>query len=151
MALVTSRMKALCYKKAFFVLNSLAQFKLLKVFRSELFCTIKHIVHFKISSFKDFENAIYVISNFPCILKQYTKSNPMICNSSIFGKIFFVVTVNYDVIGIQAMGDLEKCGRIVFNIILPTDNFETIKNGITQIARLLQQFPCLRDLTYFFP
>ena len=39
------------------------------------------------------------------------------------------------------LGTLENCGRTVFKIVLPTDDFETIKNGITLIARLLQYFP----------
>ena len=26
---------------------------------------------------------------------------------------------------------LEKCGRTIFKIVSPTDDFETIKNGIT--------------------
>ena len=62
----------------------------------------------------------------------------MIYNFNVFGKIIFVVTVNYDVIGIWATGSLGKCGRTVFEIVLPTDNFETIKNGFTLVARLLQ-------------
>ena len=69
---------------------------------------------------------------------QYTKGNLVIYNLSTFGKIIFVVTVNYDVISIQAKGSLEKCGRTVFEIVSPTDNFETIENGITIVARLLQ-------------
>ena len=40
-------------------------------------------------------------------------------------------------------GSLEKCGRTVFKIVSPTDDFKTIKNGITLVARLLQYFPCL--------
>ena len=67
----------------------------------------------------------------------------MICSLSIFGKIIFVVTVNYDVISIQATRSLEKCGRTVFEIVSPTDDFETTKNGVTLVARLLQKFPCL--------
>ena len=42
MTLATSRMKTLCYKKAYSILNSLAKFKLLEVFQSEIFCTGKH-------------------------------------------------------------------------------------------------------------
>ena len=57
---------------------------------------------------------------------------------SMFGKTIFVVTVNYDLIGIQATGSLEKCGRMAFEIVSPTDDFETMKNGITLVARLLQ-------------
>ena len=67
----------------------------------------------------------------------------MIYNLSMFGKIIFVVTVNYDVISIYATRFLEKCGRTVFNIVSPSDDFEAIKNGITLVARLLQCFPCL--------
>ena len=33
---------------------------------------------------------------------------------------------------------LEKCGRTVFRIVSPTDDFNTIKNEITLVARLLQ-------------
>ena len=58
-------------------------------------------------------------------------------------KIIFVVTVNYDIISIRATGPLEKCGRTVIELVSPTDDFEAIKNGITLVARLLQQFPCL--------
>ena len=59
-------------------------------------------------------------------------------NLSTFGEMIFVVTVNYDVIGIYATGSLEKCGRTVFEIVSPTDNFQTVKYGITLVARLLQ-------------
>ena len=62
----------------------------------------------------------------------------MIYNLSMFGKIIFEVTVNSDVIGIWATGSLEKSGRTVFEIFSPTDDFETTKNGITLVARLLQ-------------
>ena len=62
----------------------------------------------------------------------------MVFNLNMFGKIIFVVTVNYDVNSILATGSLEKCGRTVFEIVSPTDNFETIKNGITLVARLSQ-------------
>ena len=62
----------------------------------------------------------------------------MIYNLSMFGKIVFVITLNYDVIGIQATGSLEKCDRTVFEIVSSTDDFETIKDGITLLARLLQ-------------
>ena len=62
----------------------------------------------------------------------------MIYNLSMFGKIIFVITVNYEAISIQATGSLEKCDRTVFKIVSPTDNFETRKNGITLVARLLQ-------------
>ena len=55
----------------------------------------------------------------------------MIYNLSMFGTKNFAVTVNYDVIGIWATGSLQKCGRTVFKIVSPTDDFETIKNGIT--------------------
>ena len=64
----------------------------------------------------------------------------------MFGKIIFVVTVNYDIIGIQATGSLEKCGRTVFGIVSPTDDFETIKIGIVFVTRFLQYFPCLAVL-----
>ena len=69
---------------------------------------------------------------------QYTNSNLVIYSLSTFGKIIFVVTVNYDVISIYATRSLEKSRRTVFEIVSPTDNFETIKNGITLVARLLQ-------------
>ena len=62
----------------------------------------------------------------------------MIYNSNIFQKVIFVMTMNYNVICIQATGSVEKCGRTVFEIVSPTDDFETIKNGITLITRLLQ-------------
>ena len=67
----------------------------------------------------------------------------MIYNLSKFGKIIFVVTVNYDFISIYATRFLEKCGRTVFKIVSPSDDFDAIKNGITLVARLLQYFPCL--------
>ena len=51
-------------------------------------------------------------------------------NLSMFGKTIFVVTVNYDAIGIKATGSFEKCGRTVFEIVSSTDDFETIKNGL---------------------
>ena len=62
----------------------------------------------------------------------------MIYNLSMFRKIIFVVTVNYDVIVIYSIEKLEKCGRTVFEIVSPTDDFEIMKNGITLVARLLQ-------------
>ena len=46
--------------------------------------------------------------------------------------------MNYDVIGIKATGSLEICDRVVFDVVSPTDDFETIKNRITLVARLLQ-------------
>ena len=61
----------------------------------------------------------------------------------MFGTKSFVVTVNYEVIGIEATGFLEKCDRTVIKIISPTDDFETIKSRITPVARLLQYFPCV--------
>ena len=67
----------------------------------------------------------------------------MIYDLSMFGTNIFAVTLNYNVIGIQATGFLGKCGRTVFKIVLPTDDFEAIKNGITLVARLLQCFACL--------
>ena len=72
----------------------------------------------------------------------------MIYNLSMFGTNIFAVSINYDVIGIQATGSLETCGRTIFKIVLPTDDFETIKNGITVVAILLQYFPCLRNFDY---
>ena len=60
----------------------------------------------------------------------------MIHNLSMFEKIIFVVSVNNDVIGVT--GSLEECGTTVFEIVSSTDDFETIKNGITLVARLLQ-------------
>ena len=62
----------------------------------------------------------------------------MIYKSSMFETKIFAVTVNYDVIDIQATGSLEKCGKTVFKIVSVTDYFEAIKNGITLVARLLQ-------------
>ena len=55
----------------------------------------------------------------------------MIYNLSMFRKIIFVVTVNEDVIGIQATRSVEK-------VLSTSDDFETTKNGITLVARLLQ-------------
>ena len=48
------------------------------------------------------------------------------------------------------LGTLENCGRTIFKIVLPTDDFETIKNGITLIARLLQYFHCLLSLDAYY-
>ena len=62
----------------------------------------------------------------------------MIYSLSIFGKIIFVVTVTYDLISIEATRSLEKCDRTIFEIVSPTDDFQTIKNGITLVARLLK-------------
>ena len=62
----------------------------------------------------------------------------MMYNLSMFGTKMFAVTVNYDAIGIQATGSLEKCGWTVFKIVSPTDDFDTIKTGNTLLARLLQ-------------
>ena len=62
----------------------------------------------------------------------------MIYSLSIFGKIIFVETVTYDLISIEATRSLEKCDRTVFEIVSPTDDFQTIKNGITLVARLLK-------------
>ena len=78
----------------------------------------------------------------------YTKRNLMIYNLSMFGTKIFVVAVNFDVIGIQATGSLEKWGRTVFKIVSPSDGFETIKNGITLVTRLLQYFLCLQSSWY---
>ena len=58
----------------------------------------------------------------------------MICNISIFGNITFLVTI-YDGHQYIAKGVLKKWGRIVFKIVSPTDDFETIKNGITLIVK----------------
>ena len=33
----------------------------------------------------------------------------------------------------------------VFEVVSPTDDFETIKNGITLVARLLQYFPFFKS------
>ena len=44
------------------------------------------------------------------------------------------------------MGSLEKCGRTLFEIVSSIDDFGTIKNAITLVARLLQ-FPCLKWLS----
>ena len=71
----------------------------------------------------------------------------MIYNLSMFGTKIFAVTVNFDVISIQVMGSLEKCGKTVFKTVSPTGGFETVKYGITLVARLLQYFPCLLGLT----
>ena len=54
----------------------------------------------------------------------------MIYNLSMFKRIIIVVTVNYDVIGFYEAGSLEKSGRTVFEIVSPTDDFETIKMGL---------------------
>ena len=54
----------------------------------------------------------------------------------MFGKIIFVVIVNYDVIAIQAMGSLGKCGRTVCEIVLTTDDFGTIENGNQSILKM---------------
>ena len=70
----------------------------------------------------------------------------MIHNLSMFGTKIFTVSVNYDAIGIEAAGSLDKCIRTVFKIVSPTDNFEAMKNEISLVARLLQYFPCLTEL-----
>ena len=44
---------------------------------------------------------------------KYTKSNLLIYNFSMFGQISFLVTVNYDIISIQATWSLEKCDTTV--------------------------------------
>ena len=54
----------------------------------------------------------------------------MMYNLSMFEKIIFVVTVNYDVIGISATGSLKKCGWMIFEIVSPTEDFEAIKKGL---------------------
>ena len=68
----------------------------------------------------------------------------LIYNLSMFGKIFFLGTVDDDNSSLTislAIGSLEKYGRMVFKIVSSTGDFETIKNGITSVARLLKQFP----------
>ena len=52
----------------------------------------------------------------------------MIYDLSMFGNYSLVLRQRSSV----------KCGWTVFEIVSPTDNFETIKNGITIIAKLLQ-------------
>ena len=59
-------------------------------------------------------------------------------NLNIFGKIIFAVTINYDVIGIQATEYLEKCEKKVFEIVSPSDYFQTIENEVTLVVKLLQ-------------
>ena len=58
-------------------------------------------------------------------------------NLGMFGKNIFVVTVNYDVIGIWTTGSSRNCGRTVFKIASRTADFKTI-NRVTLVARLLQ-------------
>ena len=65
----------------------------------------------------------------------------MVYNSSMFGTKIFVVTLDYDVIGIQAMGSFEKCGRTVFKIVSPTDDFETTKMGLPWLPDCCSIFP----------
>ena len=62
----------------------------------------------------------------------------MVYSLNMFGQIIFAMTVNYDVIGIWAIGSLENCGRTAFGIASPTYDFVTIKNWITLVTRLLQ-------------
>ena len=38
----------------------------------------------------------------------------------------------------SATGSVEKCGRIVFEVVSPTNDFEERKIGISLVARLLQ-------------
>ena len=81
----------------------------------------------------------------PCILKtQYFlkncsvhKEKPNVYNLDMFGKNLFVVTINYDFIGIQTTESSRKGDRTVFKTVSPIDDFETI-NGSTLVARLLQ-------------
>ena len=47
-----------------------------------------------------------------------------------FGKIISLVTIDDDVIDIQSMGPLEKCGRVVFKIVSSMYDIETIKKGL---------------------
>ena len=50
----------------------------------------------------------------------------MMYDLSMFGKMIFVVSVNYDVISIEVTGSLEKCGGMVLAIVSTTDEFKTI-------------------------
>ena len=54
----------LCYKKAYFISDSLTQFELLKVFQSEIFCTGKHIVYFQMSNFFLIETFVLNLCSF---------------------------------------------------------------------------------------
>ena len=75
---------------------------------------------------------------------QHTKSNLMIYNLSMFEiKIFCSYHKLWCHWDLGNSVSLEKCGRTVFKIVSPTDNFETTKNGNTLVARFLQYFPCL--------
>ena len=65
----------------------------------------------------------------------------MIYSLSIFGKTVSVVPLNYDVISIQTAGPIEKCGRTVFEIVLFTDDIETIKKGLLQFVACYNNFP----------
>ena len=74
-------------------------------------------------------------------IDQYIECNLLIYNLSMFGKIFFLGTVDDDNSSLTsslAMVSLEKYGRMVFKIVSSTGDFETIKIGITSVARLLQ-------------
>ena len=77
-----------------------------------------------------FSNFVDVFSATKSNLMICTKSNLMIYNLSMFERIIIVVTVNYDVIGFYETGSLEKSGRTVFEIVSPTNDFETIKMGL---------------------
>ena len=61
----------------------------------------------------------------------------MIYSLNMFGTKFFVVTVNYDVIGFQATGSQGECRSTVFKVVLSTDDFEAIKDGIYVLKRFI--------------
>ena len=75
----------------------------------------------------------------------------MIYNMTMIGNENFCLPTSYDIMKFCIWRDnsfslnfkaiekcLEKCGMTVFEIVLPTDDFDTIKNGIALVARLLQ-------------
>ena len=49
----------------------------------------------------------------------------------MFWKKIFVVIKKYDVIAILVTKSIGKCGRNIFDIALPTDDYETIKIGLS--------------------
>lgn len=51
----------------------------------------------------------------------------MICILCKFGKRIYLVTVDDDVIGVKTTRLLEKCGKMVFKIVSPTDDFEILR------------------------
>ena len=80
----------------------------------------------------------------------------MIYNMTMIGKENFCLPTSHNIIKFCIWHDssfslnfkaiekcLENCGRTGFEIVSPTADFETIKNGIALVARLLQYFPCL--------